>query len=396
MEIISDGIVFNNNIQRLIKKYKNISFGVAWASANTDAFFLLIQNTSKIRNGTIGTHFYQTDPDVLDYFINSKIVKFIIKPEGIYHPKVYLFWDDDQNWEAIIGSANFTEAAMTKNEELNVLIGQEDGNYLSNLKKIIKSYFDQASHITEQEAISYRNIWNIKKKQLDRLVGNYGSKRTKKNAITSTVMSMDWSTFFKKITNNKTQGLESRIELLESFQEEFSKVKNFKDMNEQTRRAIAGIKSVAFPNWAHFGSMVGAGVYSNAIINNSIAISDALNEIPLTGLVTRDNYSAYVERYKTAFSNGRYGIATATRLLAMKRPDQFICVDNANLTMLAKDIGFIKHKLDYERYWDEIIERIMDTPWWIASPPLNKKERQVWKVRVALLDVIFYELRPYK
>ena len=44
----------------------------------------------------------------------------------MFHPKVYLFSDDDSSWEVIIGSANFTRAAFTRNVECAGLFGSSD------------------------------------------------------------------------------------------------------------------------------------------------------------------------------------------------------------------------------------------------------------------------------
>ncbi|EQD41577.1 hypothetical protein B1B_14477 [mine drainage metagenome] len=48
--------------------------------------------------------------------------------------------------------------------------------------------------------------------------------------------------------------------------------------------------------------------------------------------------------------------------------------------------------MTYDRYWDEIIERIRDTPWWASEQPKNAKEAAVWDGRAAMLDAIFYEV----
>lgn len=45
----------------------------------------------------------------------------------------------------------------------------------------------------------------------------------------------------------------------------------------------------------------------------------------------------------------------------------------------------------YDRYWDEIVERIMDAPWWNAPRPTRSLEAAVWDGRAAMLDSIFYE-----
>jgi hypothetical protein len=117
-----------------------------------------------------------------------------------------------------------------------------------------------------------------------------------------------------------------------------------------------------------------------------------LDCIPFDGTVTRAQYESYIAEFIKAFPDGKDGVGTATRLLSMKRPDQFLCVDSANKKKLARDIG-IKYasQLNYERYWDEVIERIMDAPWWQSYPPKPETELRAWTGRAAMLDAIFYE-----
>jgi hypothetical protein len=47
--------------------------------------------------------------------------------------------------------------------------------------------------------------------------------------------------------------------------------------------------------------------------------------------------------------------------------------------------------MDYAQYWEEIIERIRNTPWWNAVRPSDAEQLQVFEARVAMLDVIFYK-----
>lgn len=78
MKLISTDTAFKTNLIRLITKYPNISFGTAWALSGTEVFTALVQVKAKIRSAVIGTHFYQTHPDVLDEFVDSAIVKFVL------------------------------------------------------------------------------------------------------------------------------------------------------------------------------------------------------------------------------------------------------------------------------------------------------------------------------
>jgi hypothetical protein len=136
--------------------------------------------------------------------------------------------------------------------------------------------------------------------------------------------------------------------------------------------------------------MKGAGRFQEAVKDNSIHLSRALALVPARGLVNRTQYDAFLGEYVLAFPNGRHGIATASRLLAMRRPDQFVCVDSKNQKALCHDFGIPSTAMNYERYWSEIVERILDAPWWNAARPSTHEESMVWDGRAAMLDAIFY------
>ena len=99
---------------------------------------------------------------------------------------------------------------------------------------------------------------------------------------------------------------------------------------------------------------------------------------------------SYIEKFQQAFPNGGHGIGTATRLLSMKRPDVFVCFDSANRTKLCKAFQ-ISQNIDYERYWDSVIERIQASTWWNVKRPSQQEEAAVWDARTAMLDSLFYE-----
>ncbi|CAB3651835.1 hypothetical protein LMG24238_01188 [Paraburkholderia sediminicola] len=392
VQLIATNKAFEKNLTRLIESYPNIAFGVAWASSATKIYDLLLAKKHKIRAGVIGTHFYQTHPTVLEDFVKSESVKFILQPKGVFHPKLYLFWNRE-NWEAIIGSANFTAGALGENTELSTLISGKDSDRFNELQEILGTYTSAARTITKQEAANYRIIWQAKQPELRKLMDQYGENLASKPAVDSHVMSLDWPSFLAEIQrSDETFGFGKRLALLDRFRDCFLSTPHFKDLDSQIRRAIAGIPNNAIENSAWFGSMKGAGVFKNRIISDPEHISAALDCIPLEGTVTKAQYESYVAEFVKAFPDGNDGVATATRLLGMKRPDQFLCVDSANKKKLANDIG-IKYasKLDYDRYWDEVIERIMDAPWWKSSPPKSKEELRAWKARAAMLDAIFYE-----
>lgn len=393
MKLIITNSDLRTNLSRLTKKYENISFAVAWASAGTEIFEELSENRNRIHKAVIGTHFYQTHPDVLDTFLESNNVRFILQPRGVFHPKIYIFWNQ-KHWEVLIGSANLTAAALTSNAETMILISDSD-QAASSLKKdvvtLIDSYWDKARSVSKDTALSYRALWSRQQSALRRLSGQYGQNFKSKAPADSAVMAMSWAQFLASVKKDAHHGFKERCELLELAREAFINTSHFQKMGLGLRKTIAGLPTDFHENWGWFGSMSGAGYYHQAVNDNNPHISAALDKIPLKGSVSREHYEAYLEEFVQAFPNGRHGIGIASRLLALKRPDYFVCFDSKNKKELCQDFGIKQTGMDYERYWEEIIERITDSVWWNEPRPGNKLAGMVWDGRAAMLDAIFYK-----
>jgi hypothetical protein len=80
MKLIATNKALENVLSRLVKTYPNVAFAVAWATANTSIFRQLTAQPSRIKRAIIGTHFYQAHPDVLDTFVGSTVVRFMLQP----------------------------------------------------------------------------------------------------------------------------------------------------------------------------------------------------------------------------------------------------------------------------------------------------------------------------
>lgn len=397
MKLISTNTDLKSNLLRLIRNYDYISFGTAWASAGTDVFAELIKAKTKIKLGVIGTHFYQTHPDVLDEFVCSEQVKFTLQPEGVFHPKVFAFWTTTTSWEVLIGSANLTAGAIKGNTELSTLITNEDGKpeLLQEVQNIISGY--EGRSISQVDAANYRRIWSIKARLREKLEGTYGGPPTSKPEVESSVMTMDWPTFYAEIQKDKTHGFEDRLGMLGQVASQFANVKHFNDIPLQERLGIAGLRSKTIKNSEWFGSMTGAGMFYKLMNASTPAFSNALDAIPSIGPVTKDQYDTYIKEFVKGFPEGRHGLGTATRLLSMKRPDVFLCVDGQNKRKLAQDVGMLRaDKLNYDRYWTEVVERLQEAPWWKSPQPSDGNEAKAWRARAAMLDAIFYEEKKKK
>ncbi len=393
MRLITTNGSLRANLSRLVTKYPNIAFAVAWASAETEVFKELDKNRNRIYKAVIGTHFYQTHPDVLDAFVDSDVVRFILQPSGIFHPKIYIFWDET-HWEILMGSANLTDGALKRNTEVMVLISDDDqGGSVFNQETIdlIDTYWGEAHTINQSEALSYRSLWLKQQPSLRRLSGQYGKNTKAKAPVDSAVMAMSWTQFFASVQLDNHHNFEERCDFLRGVHNAFETTDHFHQMNLSMRKTIAGLPADDYnKHWGWFGSMQGAGYYRQAVNSNNLHISKALDEIPANGPIVREHYDAYLAEFTKAFPNGGHGIATASRLLALKRPDYFVCFDSKNKQDLCKDFGIKKSGMDYQRYWEEIIERIIDSAWWNEPRPNNAVAGKVWDGRAAMLDAIFY------
>lgn len=345
----------------------------------------------------VGTHFYQTHPNFMEHFVNSKQVKFILKTDGIYHPKVYLFSNSSDDWECIVGSANFTRSALTRNAEIVVHIKSTDSDSAAIYKTLmaaIDSYWADAESISQEDYHNYNNIWIKNTKKLNSLKEIYGKLRKNKPLIRSRIFAINWDEYFERINNDQFHSYEGRIKLLRTAHKYFSENGRFSQMNEIQRREIAGIatenQSDSSIDWGWFGSMLGAGRFQNRINTNNTYISSALDAIPMQGEIYKYHYDEFVELFQRAFPGGGSGVGIASRLLAMKRPDYFVCLDNKNRPRLCADFG-ISRTVSFEAYWDEIVERILDSVWWSSERPTDEAEIPAWLGRAAMLDAIFYE-----
>ena len=47
--------------------------------------------------------------------------------------------------------------------------------------------------------------------------------------------------------------------------------------------------------------------------------------------------------------------------------------------------------MTYDRYWEDIVCRIVDSIWWNESKPTDNEALRVWLGRAAMLDAILYK-----
>lgn len=398
MTLLTTPDQIKNKLISLIDECSSMQIAVAWATTSHEVFRVLIDNRDKLNKLVIGTHFFQTDPSFLEAFVDDKKVRVIYETGEVFHPKIYYFKLND-GWECLVGSANFTNGAMTYNKELVISFSSEDsGVYQTeqDIWMVIKKYFDEG-HIIDNEYLSrYRAHYETKKDLLGALSTSKNSKE-KSNIYKSDIFNYAWSEYFLKILNDDYHGenaIYDRLKVLSSAQKLFERDK-FSNLTEEERRKIAGYEEWKEDNefdWQWFGSMKPEGVFKGLVKSNNEYLSLALEQIPLKGVVTRENYMSFLKYYKKAIEDDSNRLSGATRLLAMKRPDYFFCLDSKNKKIFCQDFDIKEKDLHIDTYWDVVVDKITSCIWWSDTKVSNDKiEKDVRKYRAAFLDALYYD-----
>ncbi|MCF6110824.1 phospholipase D family protein [Mesorhizobium muleiense] len=389
----------NKNLCRLIDEHDEFHWAVAWGSM-TNATTTLLKNSAKFRNVTFGVAFSQTDPDLVDALQGIERARVATKfAGGTYHPKVYGFRSGDRA-AAIIGSANFTFGGLGSNWEASIRVtGDIADPFFVDIFNFTKESAKFGEAITPDFAAayraSYRRASRMAKPPRDPMDG---MRLIKPAGFTSPLASMNWAEYVAEVRASAHHDIEESLTLLRVAQEWFASVKSFADLSAGQRKAIAGLigerqkTSLDLDrDWGWFGSMRGMGDFANRIDENDRHLARALDSVPQKGGVTRDHFRKFVKHFQRAFENSTRmgGVPTASRLLAMKRPDIFICICKPNIVEAAARMGFSRTTLGLDDYWDKVIEVLKLAEWYNTDKPDNA-EGEIWENRAAMLDAILY------
>jgi HKD family nuclease len=387
-------------LQRLMAGSNDFYWAVAWAT-EMEFSEMLLANKKKIRQLVIGTDFAQTSPSLLRNLKKEKNVHVMISKGRItFHPKVYCFVTG-KKVSAIVGSANFTNGGTNRNDEAALLIeGSLEDKPLQEILDAVSSWWKDGQKIEEEFLTAYELRWIANQKHRKAIEKPFKIYRPTNKSTHPKLLSLSWSDYVEEVKSSSHGTLDKRLAVLKHARQLFDSVSQFDELNPLQRKAIAGIigsKEILNTeldgiDWGWFGSMVGMGSFRNLIGDNNLQLSAALDHIPLTGEVTEDDYAQFAREFQFAFadSSKQGGIPTASRLLVMKRPDHFVCVDSKNIIRLAADVGFARTTLGLENYWERVVEPITQSRWWNTKRPAGADGR-LWDARAAMLDVIYMD-----
>jgi HKD family nuclease len=394
-----DSTKIATKLKKLIKKHRSISMAVAWGGLMPEAETLL-ENRDKFKSVLFGLDFSATDPDLVDRLVDIPNAFVAKSQKGCFHPKIYYF-ESDAKAEAIIGSANFTRGGLGNNTEASVHIsGSVNDPFFLQVRRQLESYSYLQLPVTKEIALAYRRQAEAAKKKPRPANPILPTEKEDWMRINSPLSTMQWVEFAALARQDQYHDFEKRIQLVRYIQQMFSKTPSFADFSSVNAKGFAGVlganeaqqSELHHIEWGWFGSMRGAGVFAGLICAQHKKLAKALDGIPIRGDVTKEQFETFVEAFKAPFSSSlrTAGLAPATRLLAMKRPDFFVCVNNGNKVGLAHALCFAPTTIDLNNYWRRVIEPIQQASWY-NEPRKQGRDMELWDARVAMLDAIYYK-----
>jgi hypothetical protein len=381
------------SLQQIVYWADDLYLAYAWASSDQgQADHWRALPIGKIRKAIIGIHFAQTEPWVLERLAKrSGILKVVEDTTGVYHPKV-LAGTRGGDARALIGSSNFTRGGFAGNTELNVLLeGPSENAALARILQFVEAQWLRSFEPDADWLTRYRDA-HARRPLPPRLPRPPGE-----IAVVSQKQDLDisWPEYYELIKAQEGRRLANGAEIhvfdhrdgsylqeAEACRHAFDRYATLAAMPLEERRLVAGWGRESS---GYFGRMAGAGYFKNLVRTSPQVLDQFLDAIPLTGDVQREQVESCLVGLKSLHG---ISIATATRLLSMKRQDRFVTLNDANHRRIRELFGRIPYSV---RGYLHLHDQLGIFAWTRAPEPINDKERRVWHARVALLDALLYE-----
>jgi hypothetical protein len=373
----------------------------AWATTACDVAGSISRRRDCLRAFVVGLDFHQTDPEILRRFGASVRV---LRVPGVFHPKAYLFRQGSK-FVSIVGSSNLTVGGFGVNAEVNLVVrGRTDNPLYEALRRTIENLWDRARTLRKVEIEDYARAY-ARLRSLRARLTRFTPARQTRRAVRALVrrerlglkppesLQVPWVEFERLLLaqeRDRKRGLRVRmtpagpsfLSVSQGARKLFNTKRTLARMAWEERRQVAGLHG----HHLYFGAMRAAGAFQKILRQSPGRLDKALDTVPRRGEVTRRQFDHFFRKLPAA----GVGIGTATRLLAMKRPDRFLCVNDGNIPRLSAHFGVTQASLqEFEGYWN-LLTRVWRCDWFFAPRPRTPLSAALWDSRVALLDAIYY------
>lgn len=169
---------------------------------------------------------------------------------------------------------------------------------------------------------------------------------------------------------------------------ELIKHPEWSDLDQQDQRRLLGLsRSVG---WQLLGKMR-APARGTVFYDERETIENTIREV-----VAADD-DAFPDigfkSYETLEDLDGVGQGIATRLLTLARPDRFVSVNTRSQFGLGAVYGLAPSTIGDPRNYARLLRAIYNEDWWQVSPPTNRHELRIYRMRAALLDSFVYDAK---
>lgn len=383
----------------------DVYIGAAWARPGWPIEELAARGVRV--HAVVGLSFDMTVPDAIESLNGLGGDTWVRESTGpLFHPKLYLFRGEGRV-EAIVGSANLTNAAFLSNSECGVRLAlskQEQRRWMSPWE----GWRDEATRVTDRWLEQYRRTWRPPAqgpmKQMaeeEDLVG----RRTVVNAprvSSPEVLAASWPVYEAMLLRAAKRGEQNWLA----------------DDQKGYRAAIRELRPVAAGDLPPSGSreyrmLVGDKLADTAVdhgwlghITGSGKAISKLGKHPLLRkelnahlrglrLTSMDdalaNEQAARRVWERVCEEDGLSHGVATRLLALNRPERFFSVNARSVRGLAGALDVSMSSLQSWEGYSASLRRLWDSPWFKSPPPANRLSRELWDARVAIIDALVYQ-----
>ncbi len=387
------GDELRKHLRLLIESSSKIDIATAWVSDSNILKLLVSDGIKASTRMVVGVGGYMTDPVVLKTLGTRPSVALRIHggPEPpLFHPKLYLFQHQHFH-RTLIGSMNFTNAGTTKNIESMFSTNNTNGSATTEFERYWKS--PQAMPFDQFDLKSYEE----KRRAMLAAVKAAGWAEVLEEDVAASaesqvgidILKEGWKAYVQQLI--ASHHLEGHRQVL-AVRKQFIARDWSKDFTEDELKIMFGIS----PYYA-FGSLKQLklnesqfqGSVNIARRKEIGAILDKVSKLQhfqgpiVKGLVEQLMGVPYCKS------------ALATRLLILARPDWFVVVNKKSFEGLQAKFGLFVTNDDFKaESYVALLEKIHSQPWFQSPEPEDPPERELWRARVALIDVLVYREKP--
>ncbi|TQV84361.1 hypothetical protein [Aliikangiella coralliicola] len=212
----------------------------------------------------------------------------------------------------------------------------------------------------------------------------------------NTLINANWTDYYQALSQLAANyQIPECLKLLNAADEILNQADDPANASQTERYLIGGVKDAQTANQFPFdtqilGNMESFASFKKLLRNDPAGIAKLLKIIPKTGPIDGWHFMQFIDSYQQLFAANGFKqsvLFPATRLLSMKRPDQFVAISEATADTFysALKIKPLK-KQDFQRYWDEIITAIHKTDWFQTNQPTDPAQLPFHRGRMALLE----------